>query len=94
MKSNYKQCQFWDGSRSFNKIGFETIVCGPGSIEQAHKPNEYIEEKQLKKCEDFLPKLSTFCIRMKLEQLDYHIPENLIGKLNPLNQEMNQVWLL
>ena len=28
----------------FNKVGFETIVCGPGSIEQAHKPNEYIEE--------------------------------------------------
>ena len=44
----------------FNKVGFETIVCGPGSIEQAHKPNEYIEEKQLKKCDEFLTKIIDF----------------------------------
>jgi acetylornithine deacetylase len=44
----------------FNKVGFETIVCGPGSIEQAHKPNEYIEETQLKKCDEFLTKIIDF----------------------------------
>ena len=38
----------------FNKLGFETIVCGPGNIEQAHKPNEYIEESQIIKCQKFL----------------------------------------
>ena len=27
--------------------GFSTIVCGPGSIDQAHKPNEYIELSQV-----------------------------------------------
>lgn len=41
----------------FNQIGFQTIVCGPGSIKQAHKPDEYIEIVQLKKCEDFLTKV-------------------------------------
>ena len=40
-----------------NQIGFQTIVCGPGSIKQAHKPDEYIEIVQLKKCEDFLTKI-------------------------------------
>ena len=44
----------------FNKVGFETIVCGPGSIEQAHKPNEYIETIQLKKCDEFLTKMIDF----------------------------------
>jgi len=44
----------------FNKVGFETIVCGPGSIEQAHKPNEYIETIQLKKCDEFLTKIIDF----------------------------------
>ena len=38
----------------FNKMGFQTIVCGPGSIKQAHKPDEYIEIDQLKKCKSFL----------------------------------------
>jgi acetylornithine deacetylase len=29
-------------------------VCGPGSIEQAHKPDEYIERSELQACETFL----------------------------------------
>lgn len=33
------------------------IVCGPGSIEAAHKPNEYIAIDQLKSCNTFLHKL-------------------------------------
>ena len=34
----------------FQKIGISTVVCGPGSIEQAHKPNEYVAFDQLKLC--------------------------------------------
>ncbi len=61
LKSNsISSVSFGTEAGVFNKIGFETIVCGPGSIEQAHKPNEYIEEKQLKKCEDFLTKIIDF----------------------------------
>ena len=41
----------------FDKLGFQTVVCGPGSIKQAHKPDEFIELSQLKKCESFLTKI-------------------------------------
>lgn len=37
--------------------GVPTIVCGPGSIEQAHKPNEFISLEQLRLGESFLRKL-------------------------------------
>ena len=46
----------------FNKIPIETIVCGPGSIDQAHKPNEFISIEQVNKCEVFLEKMiKTIC---------------------------------
>ncbi len=45
----------------FDKLNLQTIVCGPGSIEQAHKPNEYIEIEQLKKCEVFLKNIVNSC---------------------------------
>jgi acetylornithine deacetylase len=32
------------------------VVCGPGNIEQAHKPNEYVELAQLDACDQFLRK--------------------------------------
>ena len=38
----------------FNSMNIETIVCGPGNIKQAHKPNEFIEKEQLTKCHTFL----------------------------------------
>jgi acetylornithine deacetylase len=40
----------------FARAGVPSIVCGPGDIEQAHKPNEYVELAQLLACEDFLRK--------------------------------------
>lgn len=40
----------------FARAGVPSIVCGPGDIEQAHKPNEYVELAQLAACEDFLGK--------------------------------------
>lgn len=36
------------------KAGVPTIICGPGSIEQAHKPNEYVTVDQLHRAEAFL----------------------------------------
>lgn len=41
----------------FHNAGIPTVVCGPGSIEQAHKPNEFVELSQLDACERFLRKL-------------------------------------
>ena len=34
----------------FQEIGISTVVCGPGSIEQAHKDDEFIELEEIKKC--------------------------------------------
>ena len=38
----------------FQRAGWSTVVCGPGSIEQAHKPDEFIERSELQACESFL----------------------------------------
>ena len=37
-----------DGGR-LTDLGFVPLICGPGSIEQAHKANEFISMKQLLK---------------------------------------------
>jgi len=34
----------------FQELGISTVVCGPGSIEQAHKIDEYVSFDQLKRC--------------------------------------------
>ena len=34
----------------FQEFGMSAIVCGPGSIEQAHKPNEYVALSELDAC--------------------------------------------
>jgi acetylornithine deacetylase len=41
----------------FSQAKYSTVVCGPGSIDQAHKPNEYIEISQLKQCDQFIERL-------------------------------------
>jgi acetylornithine deacetylase len=41
----------------FQRENFSTLVCGPGNILQAHKPNEYIELSQLNACEQFMERL-------------------------------------
>jgi acetylornithine deacetylase len=38
-------------------LGVPAVVCGPGSVEQAHRPEEYIELAQLDACDAFLSKL-------------------------------------
>jgi acetylornithine deacetylase len=41
----------------FQEIGIDAIVCGPGSIEQAHQPDEFIELSQFAAGEAFLRRL-------------------------------------
>jgi len=41
----------------FHHIGVPSVVCGPGHIEQAHKPDEYVEFAQLARCERFVQRL-------------------------------------
>jgi acetylornithine deacetylase len=42
----------------FQAAGLPTIVCGPGSIDQAHKPDEFVDEAQLLACLEFLESLA------------------------------------
>ena len=41
----------------FSAAGIPTIICGPGSIDQAHKPDEFIALDQIARCEAFLKRL-------------------------------------
>lgn len=45
----------------FQGAGPATVVCGPGSIDQAHQPNEFIEIDQVHQCEAFLRKVIERC---------------------------------
>ncbi len=46
----------------FQELGISAVVCGPGSIVQAHKPDEYVSRDQLAAClkmlRGLLPKLA------------------------------------
>jgi len=48
----------------FHQTGIPTIICGPGSINQAHKPDEWVSLDQLALCERFMHRLmDRVCIR-------------------------------
>lgn len=38
----------------YQGVGMDVVVCGPGSIDQAHKPDEFLELSQLVSCLDML----------------------------------------
>ncbi len=42
------------------RVGIPTVVCGPGDIGQAHKPNEFITLDQLRKGETFMQRLADY----------------------------------
>ena len=42
----------------FKNAGISTVVCGPGSIQQAHQPDEYVSLEQLARCEAFMQGLA------------------------------------
>lgn len=41
----------------FQRAGIPAVVCGPGDIQQAHKPDEFVALDQLAACEAFLHKV-------------------------------------
>ncbi|MBK6004608.1 acetylornithine deacetylase [Ramlibacter ginsenosidimutans] len=42
----------------FKNAGIRTVVCGPGSIVQAHQPDEYVSLEQLGRCQAFMEGLA------------------------------------
>jgi acetylornithine deacetylase len=53
----------------FQHHGLSTVVCGPGSIDQAHQPDEYIELSQLDRCAAFLDRLVDSLSHLTPEQV-------------------------
>jgi acetylornithine deacetylase len=48
----------------FSAAGIPTVVCGPGSIDQAHKPNEFVAAEQIALCERFVRRMvESACVR-------------------------------
>ncbi|MEM8688058.1 MAG: acetylornithine deacetylase [Pseudomonadota bacterium] len=41
----------------FQAIDIPTVICGPGSIAQAHKPDEYVSLEQVESCSEFMDRL-------------------------------------
>src|SRR4029077_1701963 len=41
----------------FQNYGIPAVICGPGSIEQAHRPDEFCALSELESCEKFLRKV-------------------------------------
>jgi acetylornithine deacetylase len=41
----------------FQKMGVPTVICGPGDISEAHRPNEFVALEQLAQCETFMNRI-------------------------------------
>ncbi|TFZ03801.1 acetylornithine deacetylase [Ramlibacter humi] len=52
------QVAFGTEAGLFKQSGIPTVVCGPGSIVQAHQPDEYVSLEQLARCEAFMSGLA------------------------------------
>jgi acetylornithine deacetylase len=42
----------------FQEAGFSTVICGPGSIDQAHQPDEFVEVSQIERGAAFMLRLA------------------------------------
>lgn len=58
-ESKVTQVAFGTEAGIFKNAGIPTVVCGPGSIQQAHQPDEYVTLDQLARCELFLQGLAS-----------------------------------
>lgn len=45
----------------FDDIGINCVVCGPGSIDQAHKPDEFVRREQMQYCDQMIENLVHRC---------------------------------
>ena len=53
-ESGVTQVAFGTEAGLFKNAGIPTVVCGPGSITQAHQPDEFVSLEQLARCEAFM----------------------------------------
>jgi acetylornithine deacetylase len=46
----------------FQRAGIPAVVCGPGSVRQAHQPDEFIAVSELEACNAFLERLAQWAV--------------------------------
>jgi acetylornithine deacetylase len=57
-RNDYGKVAFGTEAGLFQQMAnIPTVVCGPGNIEQAHKPDEFLSVDQLRKGEEFMRRL-------------------------------------
>ncbi|EJM40543.1 acetylornithine deacetylase ArgE [Pseudomonas sp. GM33] len=44
----------------FNQAGIATVVCGPGSMDQGHKPDEFVSVDQMAACDRLMDRLAVY----------------------------------
>lgn len=59
----------------FQNSGIPTIICGPGSIEQAHKDNEFVPIDEIQHCRFLLEKLSNYLTSPQDVPFDVYIEQ-------------------
>jgi acetylornithine deacetylase len=62
-RNNHSKVAYGTEAGLFSLAGVPTVVIGPGSINQAHKADEFIAITELEKCGNFLDRLITHCTR-------------------------------
>ena len=62
-RNNHSKVAYGTEGGLFAEAGVPTVVIGPGSIEQAHKADEWIAISELEKCGNFLDRLIAHCSR-------------------------------
>ncbi|WP_411031875.1 acetylornithine deacetylase [Spongiimicrobium sp. 3-5] len=66
-KESFETVAFASEAGQFSKEGFSAVLCGPGSMEQGHKADEYIEITEMNKCLHFLDELVSWCKNDKIK---------------------------
>jgi acetylornithine deacetylase len=56
-KSTTKVAFGTEGGLFDRDVGIPTVVCGPGSMDQGHKPDEFVSSEQLRCCDEMLARL-------------------------------------
>lgn len=56
--ANVGKVSFGTEASLFQGIDIAAVICGPGRIEQAHQPNEWVAVEQLALCEAFMRRLA------------------------------------
>jgi acetylornithine deacetylase len=57
-RQDFGKVSFGTEASQFQMAGIPTVVCGPGSIREAHKPDEFVTLSQLAQCERFIKALT------------------------------------